>query len=291
MINLPPMVEVELAQSLSHALELLASADPQVRPVAGATDVVLRLHGGRLKAQKLVSIADLPELQWVRPEKEGIRFGAGTYLSDLMRHPELAAEFPGAVESARQFASPQIRNRATVGGNIGNASPAADMVPPLISFGAQVTLTSAKRGARTLPLEEVFLGFGKTVVQPDELITEVFVPRRRHCFQAFAKFGSRSANVIAVVNMALCLELKDGVIASARAAYGSVAPKPLRALKVEQFLSGQTLSEKLVEEVREVVRSEVTPIDDVRGSKRYKQRLVVNATQDALRRAMTGARA
>src|SRR5512132_1950888 len=115
-------VEIEVAESLAHALELLAPGDPEVRPVAGATDVVLRLEAGKLKARRLVSIADLPELSEVKDEDGAVRIGAGAILSDLMAHPALAAEFPAALEAARQFASPQIRNRATLGGNIGNAS-------------------------------------------------------------------------------------------------------------------------------------------------------------------------
>lgn len=283
-------IEIEIAENLAHALELLAPGDPAVRPVAGATDMVLRLHAGRVKADRLVSIADLPELSGVRPGPDGIRFGAGTYLTDLMNHREFAAEFPGAVASARQFASPQIRNRATVGGNIGNASPAADMVPPLIALGARITLRSKRRGERELPLEEVFLGFGKTAVAPDELITEIFVPRRRHHFQAFAKFGSRGANVISVVNMAMCLELRDGQIASARVAYGSVAPKTIRAPQVERLLTGRMLEERLIDEVAEAVLADVSPIDDVRGSKRYKQKLAIHSTQDALSQALAEVR-
>ncbi|MBI3186115.1 MAG: xanthine dehydrogenase family protein subunit M [Myxococcales bacterium] len=283
-------VEIELAQSLSHALELLSSGDPEVRPLAGATDLMLRLEAGRLKAHRLVSIADLRELSWVRPEGDAIRFGAGTVVADLMRHPEFAAEYPSAVAAARQFASPQIRNRATVGGNVGNASPAADLVPPLIALGARLKLSSAK-GERELPIEEAFLGFGKTTVRPEELITEVALPRRRACFQAFAKFGSRGANVIAVVNLAMCLEVDGERIASARVAYGSVAPKPLRARAVERFLAGQRLTEELAREVKEAVLSDISPIDDVRGSRRYKQRLAVNATEDALLRALRGAQA
>jgi carbon-monoxide dehydrogenase medium subunit len=284
-------VEIEIAENLTHALELLGSGDPEIRPVAGATDVVLRLHVGRLKARRLVSIADLPELSWIKAEPAGIRFGAGTYLTDLMHHPEFAAQCPAAVESAKQFASPQIRNRATVGGNIGNASPAADMVPPLIACQAQVTLRSQRGGARSMPLEDMFVGFGKTQVKPDELITEVFLPRHPSTFQAFAKFGSRGANVIAVVNMAMCLTFEGERIKSARVAYGSVAPKTHRALKVEQFLAGATLSEKLVQQAKEAVLSDVSPIDDVRGSKRYKQMLAVNATQDALLKALKAVRA
>lgn len=283
-------VEIDVAESLAHALELLGGGDPEVRPVAGATDVILRLGAGRLKARRLVSIAGLPELGHITPSPNEIRFGAGAWLSDLMAHPEFAREYPGAMESLRQFASPQIRNRATVGGNIGNASPAADMVPPLVALGATVTLSS-KGGTRALPLEDVFLGFGRTVLRPDELVAEVAVPRRADCFQAFAKFGSRGANVIAVVNMAMCLKLDGAKVTEARVAYGSVAPRTLRAKGVEAFLTGKTLSEKLAEEAEAVVRSEISPIDDVRGSKRYKERLAVNATQDALLKALSQVRA
>jgi xanthine dehydrogenase small subunit len=275
-------IDLELAQGLDHALSLLSSGDPLVRPVAGATDVVLRLHVKRLQARQLVSIADLPELQWVRADDDSVRFGAGTWLSDLMAHSEVQAEASCLVQAARQFASPQIRNRATVGGNIGNASPAADLVPALIALGAEVTLRSAKRGARSLPLEEIFLGFGKTVISADELITELKVPRRRGWFQSFAKFGSRGANVISVVNTALCLELNGEEISSARVAFGSLAPRPLRGAALEKFLTGKPLSEALIREAREVVLAEVTPIDDVRGTRRYKQKLAVNAVQDAL---------
>ncbi len=258
--------------------------------MAGATDVLLRLEAGRLKAKRLVSIAELPELCGIRSSATSLHLGAGAYLTDLMADPGFRTELPSAFEAARQFASPQIRNRATLGGNIGNASPAADMVPPLIALGAEATLAS-KRGARTLPVEELFLGFGKTAIRPDELIREVVVPRRKGSFQAFAKFGSRGANVISVVNMAMCLELDGDRVARARVAYGSVAPKPYRASKVEAYLTGQVLSERLAAGAKEAVLSDIAPIDDVRGSKRHKQRLAVNATQDALSRALAGVRA
>lgn len=284
-------VEIEIAESLAHALELLGEADPEVRPVAGATDVILRLGAGRLKARRLVSIADLPELSYIRPEPDLFRIGAGTPMSDLLAHPELAAEHPATATALRQFASPQIRSRATVGGNIGNASPAADLVPPLMAAGAQVVLRSAKQGERTLPLEYAFAGFGRTVLRPDELITEVQLPRRRSWFQAFAKFGNRGANVIAVVNMAMYLRLEDARIAEARLAYGSVAPRTHRATRVEAFLTGQQLSEQLVAEVAAVVRSDISPIDDIRGSRQHKERLAVNATQDSLEQALEQVRA
>ncbi len=286
----PMAVEIEVAASLSHALELLSPADPLTRPVAGATDVLLRLHAGRLSARKLISIADLPELSFIKAEPDALRIGAGTPISDLLVHPEVCAELPAAVQSAREFASPQIRNRATLGGNLGNASPAADLIPPLIAYGAEVTLRSLK-ASRQLPVEALFLGMGKTAIAPDELITEVRVPRRKGHFQHFAKYGSRGANIISVVNAALCLKLDGRRIAEARVAYGSVAPRPLRATQVEQALMGQQLSQALVDGIGAAVAKDAKPIDDVRGSRRYKLHLAICATQDALTLALAQAQA
>ncbi len=284
-------VEIDLAESLAHALEILGAADPQVRPLAGATDVILRLHAGRLKAHRLVSIADVPELCRIAVEPTQLRVGACTPLTELMAHPVFAIEFPGALAAAKLFASPQIRNRATLGGNIGNASPAADMVTPLMACGAQASIASKARGVRTEPVEALFLGFGKTSIAADELVTEVTLPRGPARFQSFAKFGSRGANVIAVINMALCLELDGDQVRSARVAFGSVAPRPHRASKLEAFLHGRTLDERLLSEVRDAVLADISPIDDVRGSKRHKLRLAVNAVEDALEKALEQVRA
>jgi carbon-monoxide dehydrogenase medium subunit len=134
-------------------------------------------------------------------------------------------------------------------------------------------------------MEALFLGMGKTAIAPDELVTEVSLPHPAGTFQAYSKFGSRGANVIAVVNVALCLWLDGRKISRARVAYGSVAPKPFRAEAVEQFLTGRELSEALATESREAVKAAIAPIDDVRGSKHHKTRLAVNATEDALLRA------
>lgn len=282
-------VEIELPRTLPEALALLEGADPDVRPVAGATDLLLRMRAGRVRAKRLVSIADLSELQYIRPGPDGLSVGAGTWVSQLLEHPAFE-ELLCARLAAREFASPQIRNRATLGGNLANASPAADMVPALIALGATVRLCSA-RAQRTLPVEDVLLGLGKTAIAADELAVEFFFPKTPRSFQAFAKFGNRGANVIAIVNMAMCLSLEGSKVLEARVAYGSVAPKSLRAVGVERFLKGKELSEKLATEIPEVVLEEISPIDDVRGSRRYKQKLAVNATQDALRRALRGAKA
>jgi CO/xanthine dehydrogenase FAD-binding subunit len=285
---LVPSIEIDVAQDLRHALELMGGAGPDTRLVAGATDVIIRLHIGKLTAKRLVSIADVDELAYIREFNGGIRIGANALVADFTTNPIVEREFPCLRSAAREFASPQIRNRATVGGNIANASPAADTVPALIALGAEVTLQSAGK-ERRMPLEDLFVGPGKSKMEPGEIITEVRAPRRAGTFQAFAKFGNRSANVIAIINMAMCLRLDGRRIAEARVAYGSCAPVPLRARAVEAMLTGQTLDGGLVGAVGEAVRKDIKPISDVRGSKEYKELLAVNATEDALAGALAEA--
>lgn len=280
-------IDIDVAEDLRHALELLANSGPDTRPVAGATDVILRLHLGKLAARRLVSIAEVSELAFVRETNGQVRLGANTLVTDLLTHPLVVREYPCLVRCAREFASPQIRNRATIGGNIANASPAADTVPALIALGAEVSLRSARRDRR-MPLDELFTGPGRTQAEADELITEVTLPRRADTFQAFAKFGNRAANVIAIVNMAMCLRFDGARIAEARVAYGSCAPVPLRARAVEAHLTGRPLDQALVASVGDAVRRDVKPISDVRGSREYKETLAVNATEDALREALEG---
>ncbi len=282
-------IDIELAESLTQALARLASEGPALRPVAGATDVMLRLESGKLRAQKLLSIADLAELAFVREEPGALRIGALTLVADLLSHPAVKRSLPALLAAAGEFASPQIRNRATVGGNIANASPAADLVPALIALGATATLESA-RGSRALPLESVFKGPGQTVLATDELLTSVALPIGRFGFQEFRKFGNRGANVIAIVNAAVALSLESDRILEARVAYGCCAPVPLRAASVERALAGQRLSESLIAGIRAAVLADIKPIDDVRGSRRYKERLAVGATEDALRRALETSR-
>jgi len=283
-------IEIAIAENLEDALDRLAREGGDLRPVAGATDVMLRLKAGRLRAARLLSIADLSALAYVRQGHDAVEIGALTLVADLIGHPVVRSELPAVERAARDFASPQIRNRATVGGNIGNASPAADLVCAFIALGARVVLRSL-HGDRSMPLEELFTGPGTTLVAPGELIAAVELPRRFASYQSFAKFGNRSANVIAAVNMAMALELDAGLIRSARVAYGCCAPVPLRARGVEGYLAGKVLDEPLIFGVRDAVLAEIRPIGDVRGSRHYKELLAVHAIEDALAQALEAERA
>ncbi len=277
--------EIALAQSLEDALAQLAREGEDLRPLAGATDLLLKLRSGRARASRLLSIADLKELAFVRARPDAVEIGALTLAADLVGHPVICAELPALARAARDFASPAVRNRATVGGNVANASPAADLVCALVALGARAVLLSA-RGSRALPLEELFVGPGETCIAPGELVASLEVPRPAPRFQVFAKFGNRAANVIAAVNMAMALEVEGGRIRAARVAFGCCGPVPLRARGVEALLAGQALEPRLLDGVRGAVLDEVRPIDDVRGSRRYKELLAVHAAEDALAQAM-----
>ncbi len=278
-------IEIAVAESLEDALEQLEREGQELRPVAGATDLMLRLRAGRVRARRLLSIADLGSLAFVRPSDAAIEIGALTLVADLIGHPLLRSELPALECAAADFASPQIRNRATLGGNIGNASPAADLVCALIASGAHVALQS-RRGVRLIPLEELFTGPGLTVVDHRELIVAVRVPRQPGRHQSFAKFGNRCANAVALVNAAMSFEVLGGRIRAARVAYGCCAKVPLRARGVEAYLSDQLLDEPLIAGVREAVLADIHPIDDLRGSRHYKEQLAIHATEDALARAL-----
>jgi carbon-monoxide dehydrogenase medium subunit len=274
-------IEIETARSLEHALGALARDGADLRPVAGATDVVLRLEAGKLRAKRLLSVADVAELAFVRASDEGMEIGALARVADLLASPEIRRDYPSLAHAASEFASPQIRNAATLGGNIGNASPAADLVPPLIALGATLTLRSQK-GTRSMPLEDFFVGPGKSRIAPDELIASVRLPRRAGAMQAFVKFGSRGANVISIVNFAACLTFEGSTIREARLCYGCCGPTPLRARVLEGLLAGQAVDERLIKLVSNTLARELKPIDDLRGSRRYKQLLAVHATEDTL---------
>lgn len=282
-------IDIETAAHLDEALDALSRARGALRPVAGGTDLLLRLRTGKWKATRLLGIEDVKELAGVQRVDGHLEIGATTRIADLLAYPELCRELPALHRAASQMGSPQIRNRATVGGNLGNASPAGDLAPALIALGATVTLRSLA-GARTLPVEDLFIGPGKTRLAPEELIATVCVPCGRPRFQAFAKFGNRSANVIAAVNMALCLRVEGGCVEEARIAFGCCGPTPRRALGLERHLVGKALDETLIGTVAAVLQGELEPIDDVRGSRRYKELLAIHATEDALAECLEAAR-
>jgi CO/xanthine dehydrogenase FAD-binding subunit len=258
--------------SLADAVAAKA-AYPGAVPVAGGTDVMVEINFDLRRPEALLDLNRVPELASWSAGDEMVRLGAGVTYARVIA--ELGALLPGLAMAARTVGSPQIRNRGTVGGNLGAASPAGDCHPVLLAAGAAVEATSG-RGARLIPTAEFFLGPKRNALADDELITAVLVPAARGP-QQFAKIGTRNAMVIAVC--AFALDLRPPGIGTG---IGSAGPTPLRATAAEEFLAG-ALGElglwesagALPEEVRrrfgELVAEAARPIDDVRGTAAYRR--------------------
>jgi len=253
----------------------------------GGTDLAPQTESGVRQYQaKLVNIRRIEELGGIDTAGHEIRIGATTTVSAIHRHAALAQIAPVLVEAAEHFASEQIRNAASVGGNLCNASPAGDLSPPLLVLGAAAELACWRDGAvqtRRVPLEQFFVGPGKTVRRPDELLTAVVFARPAADYVCrFRKSGPRPALEISTVSLAIGARLAGGRLADVRVAMGSVAPTPLRARHVERALEGKTLDATTIAAAVAAATQDAKPIDDVRASAWYRGHLVNVFVQEVL---------
>ena len=262
-------MEVLTPRSLDEALRL-KSERPEAHPIAGGTDVMVELNFDRLRPQVLLNLNEVPELRgWAR-ENGTLRLSAGLTYAEAMQ-PELAERLPALAEASRTVGSPQIRNRGTIGGNLGTASPAGDALPPLLIEDAEVELASV-RGTRSLPLREFLQGPKQNALEADELVVAVrILPSGAR--QTFMKVGPRNAMVIAVVSLALVADRDRGEL---RASFGSAGPVP--------GLVSAPLDEQ--ESFPEQVAVAASPIDDVRGTAAYRRHALRVLTARALERCL-----
>ena len=255
--------------SLDEALAMKA-ATPEAVPIAGGTDVMVELNFDKRRPPALLDLGRVTELTTWTEENGHVRLGAAVPYTRIVG--ELAGLLPGLAMASRTVGSPQIRNRGTVGGNLGSASPAGDAHPPLISVPATVGVAST-RGARTVPIGEFFTGPKRSALAPDELITEVTVPKAAGP-QQFAKVGTRNAMVIAVCSFGLSLDLTKRTVGTG---IGSAGPTPLRAEAAQDYAAevlpweGGELDDEVAREFGELVAAAARPIDDVRGSAGYRR--------------------
>ena len=262
-------MEVLTPRTLDEALRLKAER-PESRPIAGGTDLLVELNFDRTRPETILNLAEIQELKGWRRENGALRLGAGLTYTEAMR-PKLAELLPALAEASRTVGSPQIRNRGTIGGNLGTASPAGDAHPPLLVEGATVELGSV-RGVRTLPLTAFFLGPKRNALEADELVLAVRLEPSGQP-QTFMKVGPRNAMVIAVCSLAVLADRERGEL---RAAYGSAGPVP--AL-VTAPLDARG-------DFPELVASAASPIDDVRGTAAYRRHALRVLAKRALDRVL-----
>jgi carbon-monoxide dehydrogenase medium subunit len=273
-------------RSLPEAVALLVRYGGRAQPLAGGTDLLVELKEQLRHADCVVNIKKIPGIDELRFDpRQGLRIGALATTRDIELSSVAQKHFPSLVQAVRELGSIQVRNRATVIGNVCRASPSADTLPPLIADQASVFIRG-EHGERSLPLEEFFTGPGKTVLRPGELVTEIVVPAPApHTGKVYIKHGRRKAMELATVGVAVTAT-RDGDV---RIALGAVAPTVIRARKAERMLSGKRIDGALIEAAARAATEEASPISNVRASAAYRREMVRVLTKRALQQALRAA--
>jgi putative cofactor-binding repeat protein len=278
----PAAYELVPATTLSQAASLLKQKPGEWLLIAGGTDVMVQFAAGSLPKRRLLSVWNLPELRKIESSPRELSVGAGVTYSELRRSEIVAHEFPLLAQAASWTGGIANQNRGTLGGNIANASPAADSLPALLAYEAELVLFSV-RGDRRVPYVDFHTGYKKSLLAPDELIRAIALPRKfASYFQYGRKAGARRAQAISKVCIAALGRVESGAIADALIAVGSVAPVPIRLRGAEALLKGNRIDAKLVASARSATAAEIQPIDDIRSTGRYRAAVTGNLVAEFL---------
>jgi OHCU decarboxylase len=274
-----------IAPGSLHAVVSLLTREPGMwLPIAGGTDVMVQYAAGMLPSRKLVSIWNLPELRRIEVTASEIQIGAGYTYTDLRNHDIVRREFPLLHTAARWTGGIANQNRGTIGGNIVNASPAADSLPALLVYDAELILVSV-RGERRVPYASFHTGYKKTLLAADELVQAICLPRRfAEHFGYARKVGARNSQAISKVCIAALGKVSNGVVEEIRIALGSIAPVPLRLAETEQAVKGKAIDSDLLLLAKRAAAAEIRPIDDIRSSARYRAAVAGNLVAEFLNR-------
>ena len=277
-----PNYEIITPKSLAEALSLLVNEPQKWKPFAGGTDLMVMLEAGKLSHRNYLNLLPLQELRQIDVQEKHVTLGALTTYTDVQRNPVLVDEFPMLCQAASETGGLAIQNRGTLGGNIMNASPAADSPPALLAYDAELEL-SASRGVRWISYNGFHTGYKQMGIRDDELLTRIRLPRSAApLVHYYRKVGTRKAQAISKVCFAGVLRVDRNAIEEVRIALGSVAPVPLRCARTESALRGQTISADLIEEAVKEFSAEVSPIDDIRSTRNYRLRVAQNLLIDFL---------
>jgi CO/xanthine dehydrogenase FAD-binding subunit len=261
----------EAPTDINAAVALLSGAKGPARLLAGGTDVIVQMETDLIEPELIVDIKKLPGIKGIAPENGGWRVGAATTGMEICDHKEFAKAWPGVIEGVKLIGSIQVKGRASMGGNLCNASPGADSVPPLFAAGAIARVIGAK-GTREVPVEQIPTAPGKTSLGRDEIITSFFFPARpKRSGDAYQRFTPRTEMDIAVTGVAVSLTLDDkGVCTAARVAIGAVAPTCLLVKEAGAALVGTKVDDGAIEKMVAACRAACRPIDDKRGTKEFR---------------------
>jgi CO/xanthine dehydrogenase FAD-binding subunit len=268
--------------SLDAVLQILADSPDHYTPIAGGTELMVGLGAGRLESKKLISLWNLEELRFIEVTPDALTIGAGATFTDIRKHPVIAGEFSVLAQAASWTGSIANQNRGTLGGNIVNASPAADSPPVLLAYDAEVTLIST-RGSRTLPYNDFHLAYKETALEPDELLHSITLSRNLRGYKTYIrKVGTRNAQAISKVAIAALARVSDGRIDDIRIGAASLREYPTRLSATEQSLTGKVISPEVIAAARAVVLTEARPIDDIRSTAKYRATVAANLIEEFL---------
>ena len=283
-----PQYRLVVPTALDEALELLAREPGRWRPFAGGTDLMVLLEAGKLPHRNYINIRHLKELRFIDVSDQHVTLGALTTYTDVQANPVLREEFPMLCQAASETGGLAIQNRGTLGGNIMNASPAADSPPALLAYDAALELLSV-HGSRWVSYEGFHTGYKQMSIRPDELLGRIRLPRTtRSLKHYYRKVGTRKAQAISKICFAAVIQTSDDEITDLRIALGSVAPIPIRCLKTEASLRGKTISQPLLEAGRAELAREIVPIDDLRSTANYRTTVSLNLLEDFLSSQLSG---
>jgi len=282
-----PRFEYFVPASADDVITLLKKYHDGARLLAGGTDLLPNMKKRTVWPAVIVDLNRVSEFSFVDMRGNDLHIGALVRLNDVKESLAVRQKAPVLAEAIRFLAASPIRNRATIGGNLCNASPAADTAPPLLALDASVKLRGPD-GERIVAVSEFFVGPGQTARRADEILTEVIIPCRESR-SAFIKFGRRKGFTLSVVSAAALCVINEERFRDVRVALGAVAPTPMRCQRVEKALRGAEVDEECIEKAVELVKEEVSPITDVRASAEYRREMACIVTKRVLKRAAMGA--
>jgi CO/xanthine dehydrogenase FAD-binding subunit len=283
-----PSYQLISPSNLSEVLDILARDDNRWKPFAGGTDLMVLLEAGKLPHKNYVNVWNLKELRGIDIAEDHVTLGALTTYTEVQDHQVLREEFPMLCQAAKETGGIAIQNRGTLGGNIVNASPAADSPPALLAYDAELELVS-KEGTRRVPYHGFHQGYKQMDIRSDELLRAIRLPRSQNQLNHYyRKVGTRKAQAISKVCFAAVANMTGHRLATVRIALGSVAPIPIRCQKTERALQNQPINDETIAAAASSLANEISPIDDIRSTRDYRLQVSLNLLQDFLSQLRTG---
>lgn len=272
-------------RKIEEALEILSKYGKEIKVIAGGTDLLIQYYDRLYEVNGWLDLKNIKELKDIRINKNKIEIGAMVSHAQLEKSEDIKEYFPVLNQAAADIGSPQIRNRGTVGGNIVNASPAGDLLAPLMAYDAQFRLLSIQ-GEKIVPAEEFFIGPKKTILEPAQLLTQIILPLpSERTYGCWIKIGKRKALIIATITLALVVEMAEDnkTVKDVRTCLGSVAPTPIEIEEIREKMIGKKFSELDFNQLGQIVEDKISPIDDIRGTREYRKDVAKNIMINALK--------